>query len=119
MDFEEKIGDRAEPRDRASCRERREDASDLSGRPFAIAARRRNAAFVQRRCDGSPRRCAARLYLFDHRLGGESDLDVAFACAGAIAHCVCDSSKNLDIIIDFMKAGAAILRAFEESEGSA
>ena len=79
MDFEEKIGDRAEPRDRASCRERREDASDLSRRPFAIAARRRNAAFVQRRCDGSPRRCAARLYLFDHRLEGESDLDVAFA----------------------------------------
>ena len=50
---------------------------------------------------------------------GESDLDVAFACAGAIAHCVRDSSKNLDIIIDFMKAGAAILRAFEESECSA
>ena len=42
-----------------------------------------------------------------------------FACAGAIAHCVCDSSKNLDIIIGFIKAGAAILRAFEESEGSA
>jgi len=119
MDFEEKIGDRAEPRDRASCRERREDASDLRGRPFAIAARRRNAAFVQRRCDGSPRRCAARLYLFDHRPEGESDLDVAFACAGAIAYCVCDSSKNLNIIIDFIKAGAAILRTFEESEGSA
>jgi hypothetical protein len=114
MDFEEEIGG-----PRPCVMSRREDASDLSRRPFAIAARRRNAAFVQRRRDGSPRRCAARLYLFDHRLEGESDLDVAFACTGAIAHCVCDSSKNLDIIIDFIKAGAAIFRAFEESEGSA
>ena len=40
--------------------EQGQQARDLRRLPFAITARRRNAAFVQRRCDGPQARYAAR-----------------------------------------------------------
>ena len=50
---------------------------------------------------------------------GESVQDIALACASVIIHCIRDSPENIDIVVDFIKAGAAILRAVDESEGSA
>ena len=55
-------------RERASRRESGEDATDLHAAPFANAGRGRNAALVEHRCDGPPRRCPGLLCLLDLRL---------------------------------------------------